>query len=138
MFGFNPYFALAGVIALAAAAGGGFVKGEQHADAKHDQQQLHQLVQALDERDAKQKQIDALETAATEREQHRQVEVREINREIPEIITRNHVVYDRTCVDDAGVRLLDRAQAAAATGRGEHSGAPAGEAEQPAKGPAHH
>lgn len=137
MFGFNPYLALAGVIALAAAAGGGFIKGEDHAHAKADQAALHQLTQALADRDAKQHTIDALETAAAARENDRQAEVREIYRNVPEVITRDHVVYDRTCIDDAGVRLLDRAQAAAAGGAGVHPGAPAGQAGGPAKGPAH-
>lgn len=121
MFGFNPYFALAGVIALAAAAGGGFVKGEQHANAVNDQARLHQLVEALDQRDAKQKQIDLLEAAAAAREQQRQTIVREIDREIPTIV--HDPVYRNVCVNDAGVRALDRAAAAA---NGDDSGAPAG------------
>jgi hypothetical protein len=137
MFGFNPYFALAGVLALAAAAGGGYLKGEDHAHAKADQAALHQLTNALSDRDAKQKQIDVLETAAAVREQNRQTSVREITREIPEVITRDHVVYDRTCVDAAGVSLLDRAAAAANGHPGIDPGAPAGGTGGAAADPAH-
>lgn len=136
MFGFNPYFALAGAIALVAAAAGGFIKGEEHAQAKTDQAALHQLTNALSERDAKQKTIDTLESAAQARENDRQTQVREITREIPEIISRP--VYRNVCVDADGVRLLDKARAAANGGAGVDSGAPAGQAGAGAGDPAHH
>jgi uncharacterized protein (DUF58 family) len=132
---FNPYFAIAGGVALLAVAGGSFVKGEQYANARHDQAQLGQLVQALADRDAKQKTIDALETKNSQLERDRQTVVRSITREIPTIITRP--VYRNVCVDSDGVRLLDRAQGAANGDPGGHPGAPAGQAGPGAGNPAH-
>jgi hypothetical protein len=58
---FNPYFALAGGVALLAAAGGSFVKGEQYANAKHDQAQLTALTDALADAKTKQTRIDQLD-----------------------------------------------------------------------------
>lgn len=136
MMGFNPYFALAGALAIAAAAGGGFLKGEEVTKARRDQGQLHQLVQALDERDAKQKKIGELETAAQQRENGRQTIVREITREVPTVIARP--VYRNECIDADGVGLLDRARAAANGDAGNNSSAPAGEAGSGTGDPTHH
>lgn len=125
MIGFNPYFALAGVLALGAAAGGGFVHGMHFSQGKADHANIVALNKALaDKRDAENR-IAGLETAAALRESTRQAEVREVYREIPKIVRTNSVVYDRTCIDAAGVHALDRARAAA---DGGNPGAPAGEA----------
>jgi hypothetical protein len=120
----NPYIALAGVLALASAAGGGFVYGVRFEHGRNAQAKLEALDKALADARAKQTIIDGLEATAAVREQGRQTEVREITREIPQIITRDRVVYERTCVDAAGVSLLDRARAAANGHAGEHPGAP--------------
>lgn len=122
----NPYIALAGGIALLAAAAGGFVKGQQFATAKASQAKLGQLVEALSERDAAQQRVDMLERGAARRELNRQTEVRSIYVEVPKIVDRP--VYRNRCIDGDGVRLLDRAQAAAGGDRGAGPGAPAGEA----------
>lgn len=134
MIGFNPYFALAGAIALVAAAAGGFVKGEDYARAKVDQSALKQLQRAIQDRDEKQGKIDVIDATGQQRENARQVEVREITREIPKIIERDKIVYDRTCIDADGVRLLDRAAAAAG---GQDPVAPAGQTAAGAVDPAH-
>lgn len=55
----------------------------------------------------------------------RETIVREITREVPKIIDRP--VYRNVCVDDAGLRLIDRA-VDAANGGGASSGGPDGEA----------
>jgi transposase len=127
----NPYMALGGVGLLIAATTGAFFEGKHVAKGEVATHQLNQLVKALDDRDAKQKQIDALEHDAAQREQQRQVEVREVYREIPKIVRQNSVVYDRTCIDDAGVHALARARSAAI---GEHPGAAPGQAEPGATG----
>lgn len=137
MPGFNPYFALAGILALGAAAAGGFVKGKDYAKAKREQAQLGQLTIALNQRDEKQHRIEALEQRNAELERRRQANVREIDREVPKVIEHNRVVYDRTCIDADGVELLDRAQAVANGARGQHPGAPAGQTGPSAEGSAH-
>jgi hypothetical protein len=58
-----------------------------------------------------QERIGALGEKAATREIERHTTVREINRDVPTIIDRP--VYGNVCVDADGVRLLDRAQAAA-------------------------
>jgi len=131
----NPYFALAGVLALVAAAAGGFVKGEQYAGAKADQAAMRQLTSALKERDAKQQQINELEQAAASREQARQEVVRNVYTEIPKIVTRP--VYRNECIDGDGVQLLDRARAAANGARGADPGAPDDGSGAAARDPAH-
>lgn len=128
----NPYFALAGVLALAAAFGGGFVKGEDMARGQEAAKQAAALTAAIADRDVKQRQIDALEAAAAIRETARQETVREITREIPTIV--HDPVYRNVCVGDAGVRALDRAQGAA---NGGDPGAAAGQPGDPAAAPAH-
>jgi hypothetical protein len=121
----NPYVALAGVLALAAAAGGGFIHGMHFARGKADHANIVALNKALaDKRDAENR-IAGLETAAAIRESSRQTEVREVYREIPKIVRTNSVVYDRTCIDAAGVHALDRARTAA---NGGDPGAAPGEA----------
>jgi hypothetical protein len=113
MLGFNPYFALAGVLALAAAGAGGFVKGQDYAKTKADQAELKQVVQAIKDFDKKQAQMNVVDDKGQQREVIRQETVREITREIPKIIERDKVVYARTCIDGDGVRLIDQALAAA-------------------------
>jgi hypothetical protein len=111
MLGFNPYVALGGLLAFIAAVSGAFFEGKHVEAGEESNAKLHQLVQALDDRDQKQKQIDTLETAAAAKEQQRQTIIREVTREIPTII--RDPVYSNVCVTDPGVRALDRAAAAA-------------------------
>jgi hypothetical protein len=132
---FNPYVALGGVLAFIAAVTGAFFEGKHVEAGEVAKQQLNQLVKALDDRDAKQKQIDALEQQAAVKEQQRQVEVRNVYTEIPKIIDRP--VYHNQCVDDDGVRLLDRARAAASGNAGSDPSAPARPSDRGAGGPAH-
>jgi hypothetical protein len=111
MIAFNPYFALAGVLALGAAAGGGFLKGESYARGQQAKVENAALIQAIADRDLRQKRIDALEQAAAQRDQARQTNVREITHEISTIV--HDPVYRNVCVTDGGVRALDRATAVA-------------------------
>jgi hypothetical protein len=111
MLGFNPYAALGGVLAFIAAVSGAFFEGKHVEAGEQAQTKLQQLTNALNDRDQKQKQIDALETAAAAKEQQRQTIIREVTREIPTII--RDPVYSTVCVSDPGVRALDRAAAAA-------------------------
>lgn len=136
MLSFNPYAALGGVGLFIAATTGAFFEGKHVAQGEAAREKLGQLVQALNERDAKQKQIDQLEKAATQREQDRQVEVRNVYTEIPKLIDRP--VYRNVCVDGDGVRLLDRAQAAAGGHAGLNPGAPVGQASGSAGDSPHH
>jgi hypothetical protein len=111
MLGFNPYFALAGVLALGSAAGGGFVYGVRYAHGVEASAKNAALEKVLQDKRDKENIIAGLEAAAARREQGRETVVREINREIPTIV--HDPVYRNVCVDDAGVRALDRAAAAA-------------------------
>jgi hypothetical protein len=132
MLGFNPYFALAGVVALASAAGGGFVYGTRYAHGQEAATKNAALEKALQGKRDAENRIAGLEAAAAIREQGRQTIVREINREIPTIV--REPVYRNVCIDDAGVRALDRAAAAA---NGVDPGATAGGAGAAAGDAAH-
>lgn len=132
----NPYVVLGGVGVLLAATTGAFFEGKHVANGEAAQSNLTQLTNALNDRDAKQRTINQLETAAKQRENDRQSTVREIYHEQSTIVERP--VYKNVCVDADGVRLLDRAQTAAAGDAGDRLGQPAGAPAQPAQGPAHH
>jgi hypothetical protein len=135
MLGFNPYFALAGVLALGAAAGGGFIHGLHFAQGKADHANIVALDKALGAKRDAENRIAGLEAAAAIRENARQAQVREVYREIPKIVRTNSIVYQRACIDDAGVRLLERARSAA---NGGDPGAPAGQAGSGAGGRSQH
>lgn len=136
MLGFNPYVALGGTLALIAAVSGAFFEGKHVANGEHATEQLGQLTKALNDRDAKQLAINGLETKNAQLEQQRQTVTREITHEVQTIITRP--VYATRCVDDAGVQLLDRAQANSSGAGSIDPLAPSGAPAEPAKGPAQH
>lgn len=134
----NPYLAGGCALALLAASGGGFVFGVRYCNGQHASADLKALNKALsDKREAEQR-IDVLEAAAASRESARQETVREIYRDVPQIITRNRVVYDRTCIDGAGVSVLDRARAAANGSAGVDPDQVAGGSDKPAGDAPHH
>lgn len=114
-----------GLIAIAI-VGGAYLKGDS-AGANRvlhrvERQELALRDAADQARHAAQARVDHAETEAALREGARQETVREIYRDIPTIVTRP--VYRNICLDADGVRLLDRAQAAA-NGTGANQPGPA-------------
>lgn len=88
-------------------------------------EQLDAIEASADREKAKQRRIDALSRAAAARETARETIVREIYRDVPTIVEKP--VYRTRCIDDDGVRLIERAVAAAnGEGRPEAAGAAAG------------
>lgn len=87
----------------------GWLKAQQKADQKHEQ-----VVAKAQDQDVKQAAAD----------QGQQAIIREIIREVPKIVDRP--VYRNVCIDDAGVRSLQRA--VDATNGGSAAGGPDGRA----------
>ncbi len=130
----TPYLALGAAGAIVAAAFGGYFHGKHVAAGEASAQKLTQLADALDQKHQAELRIGELEKAAGGREIIRQNNVREIYRAIPQII--RDPVYRNVCIADDGVRLLDRAQAAASGRVGADPATPAGQAGRAASGPA--
>lgn len=112
MFGIpNPY-AIAGGVALALAAlGGAYIAGDSAGanrvisrDAKAFKRDNDAMQRAI-------ARMNVVQDKLAHREGERRDQVKEIYREVPKIVDRP--VYHTTCIDDDGVRLLERAAAAA-------------------------
>jgi hypothetical protein len=130
----TPYLALGAAGAIIAAAFGGYFHGKHVAAGEASEHELTQLTIALEQKHQAELRIAELEKAAAGREIIRQNTVREIYRAIPQII--HDPVYRSVCIADDGVRLLDRAQAAAGGHSGADPAAPAGQAGRAAGDPA--
>jgi hypothetical protein len=128
----TPYLALGVAVGIVASSIGGFFFGKHVAAGEAAKHQLTQLTDAIDARYKAEVRIAELEKSNAERESHRQTEVREIYRAIPQIV--HDPVYRNVCIDADGVGVLDRAQAAASGHVGADSDAPVGEAGRPAEG----
>jgi hypothetical protein len=131
-----PYLAAGAAIAIISSSAGGFFFGKHVAAGEAAKRQLTQLTDAIDARYKAEVRIAELEKGNAERESHRQTEVREIYRAIPQIV--HDPVYRNVCIDADGVGVLDRAQAAASGHVGADSSAPAGEAGRRAEGRSEH
>jgi hypothetical protein len=115
----GPILLLIAAYVLGRTDGAAIVRGEQAA-----------VNDALDqERGRREGQLQKVDAGGAMLELERQAEVREIVRYVPQIIDRP--VYRNVCVDGDGMRLLDRAAAAA---NGIDPGAPADSAAARADG----
>lgn len=124
----SPYVAAGAALLLLGTHTGAFFVGKDYGADGVRAEQAEELEQALKDKKAAEQRIADLELAAQNKEVIRETTVREINRDVPRIVTRD--IYHNVCIDVDGVQLLDRA-AEAANGRfdtGAPSGAAAGNA----------
>lgn len=115
----------AGGLALSIAAGlGGYFHGLDTGRRRERQAQQKAVDAAMEARDRLRGQIEEAALAHLQADQGRENVQREIVRENTKIVERP--VYRTQCIDDDGVRQLDRAaDNANATGAGAHAGAAA-------------
>lgn len=122
----GPYLALAAAGGIVVAATGGFFFGQSYHAGTVAKRDVAALNKAEADRKAAERRIGALERTNTMLENRRQTTVREIYRDIPRIVQADPATYGRVCINDDGVRALDKARAAVLGG--DDPGAPAGEA----------
>jgi len=114
--------ALIALVAFTSLMGGAYLKGRSDGRAVVNAQALRAMKKGLDAIEAQRVRISAATARAAEAERNRQIIVREFHSEVPTII--RDPVYRNICVDDAGVRALDRLTASA---NGLAPSGPAGE-----------
>lgn len=126
-----PQLLIASLFAVCAAGLGGFAYGNAVGRTAEiaAQKRVNDVREAA--RQQLQSQIDASATVAQAEEYRRQKSVREINRDTAQILEKP--VYRNICIDDDGIRLLDRARTAA---NGNDIAAPASPATAAASGSA--
>ncbi|MEN2746463.1 hypothetical protein [Sphingomonas sp. T9W2] len=123
----RPLLALVGAIVAVALLATAYIAGRRDGRAIADGKQaaVERAVKA--ERDKREANVAAGDTAGAAKETDRQEKVRKVYRETNTVTERP--VYRNVCVDADGVRLIDRATAIA---NGDDTGQPAGATGDPA------